>query len=861
LTRRLIYLLLAAFIVASCSTRQDKWLNRTWHSVNTRYNGYFNGNEAIKEGIVNLSKAHKDDFNRVIGVYRYGDKDIAQSVNPQTDRAIAKGVAMIKKHSMLINGKQRNKWIDDCYFLIGKANYLKREFGQTQQQLRYVIQTSEKQSVKDLAHVWMVKSYLDEGEFSQAEAELNNIAQKDLSGESKLEFQLALADFFIRQKDYAPAIVPLTEAIKLTKKKRVRARYVFIMGQIYRYLNRCGEAGRFFRQTIKLRPEYELEFQAAINLALCSDSESKNMELKRTLKQMTKDDKNIDYLDQIYYALAIISEKEKDDKAAVQYYNQSIRNSTTNNNQKGLSYLALAQYYFKNNNFVYAQKYYDSTVTNLKKDHPEYDQIVNLKENLGEIVKHIKVINEQDSIQALSALPEKERRKKIEDMIDKMRDEDEKKKLAENNPANSILNQNKAVNLADADPAVGKFYFENKQTVALGIADFKKNWGDRKLEDNWRRKNKSNSGPVSFDSPPAGTGTDDKKDEELEKTRYNPDTYLKGLPLSDSALLASNDQILDALFALGTLYKQNLKNYTEAARSFEKLIERSKDNKHVPLTYYHLYILYKLLNDEQASEKNKNIILNDYPVSEYAEIILNPRFMQMKQSDNKQAEGIYKQAFAAYKSNMYDKALGLCETAITSYPTATAVPRCALLKAICTGALNGKDMYIQELRMVSKNYPGHEVQKEADRILGLLATSQNAPGLPADNANAGAGFTVDFADKHFFILLIPDPAFEMNKLKNNFSDFNKEFYSSSELSVVGTVLDADNQILVVKEFANRDQALTYLKSVDNNADFIDKIETEATPISFVISYKNFGLLMKDRKVAEYLKFFYTNYKF
>lgn len=855
--RIILYIFVATLILTateSCSTKRDKWLNRTWHSMNTRYNGYFNGNEAIKDAMATLNKNHKDDYYQILGVYRLGDKVMAQSVNPQTDRAIAKGVAMIKKHSMLINGKQKNKWIDDCYFIIGKANYLKREGLRAVQQLTFVIQTSEKESVRDLAHIFIIRSYTDLEEFSQAEVELNNLRDKKPAIEKTRDFQLALADYFIKIHDYPPAVAPLTELIATTKKKKEKSRYEFILGQIYRDLKRCPEAKMHFKNCMKLKPDYEMEFQAAINIAMCSEAGDNNNELKRLLSKMLKDDKNIDYHDQIHFALAILNHKEGKEDEALAAYHKSVRTSTLNTQQKGLSYLAMAEIHFAKNNFTKAQAYYDSTVTFLKKDHPRYEELTNLKDNLGEIVRNINIINEQDSLLALSKLSDKEKRKKVEAFIDKLRDDDIKKKEDEEKQLNAPP---KPVNTISTDASGAKWYFYNTQTVQLGIADFKKIWGNRKNEDNWRRKNKAAN---MFTGDPTAQAeaieAEKEKEKEIENTRYNPDTYLAMIPEGDSAIQAANEMILDAYYALGILYKQNLKNYRESGKSFEGLIKRSTQNKHVPKVYYQLYIIYKLLENNSKAEEYKNILLNKYPDSEYAILIKNPEFFKEKLSANKEAEVVYKQDFEAFKKQQYSTVVRISDEAIVNFAKSDLVPKFALLRAEAIGGLKGKDEYIKELELVSKNYPGSEAQKEAERIIALLRT-----GKSNETQNEGGPlFTKDNGDKHFYILLIPEPEFDINGLKIAFSNFNNEYFSNDGLNITATVVDADNQLLIVKEFAGKDRAITYLNAVESNSTLHLPEGMTLNPTPMIITSRNFQQLLKSKQIGEYVKFFYDNYK-
>ena len=849
-------LLAFAVIVAACSTKRDKWINRTWHSVNTRYNGYYYGNLAIEEAFVELAKANKDNYNSVIQVYQYGDKNTAQAVNPLSDRTLLKGTNMVKKHSMLINGKQKNKWIDDCYLFMGKANFIKRDYSSALQQFQYVMQSSEKESTKEIARLWMIKTYQDMGEFGQAESEFNNVVTDKLPKRTGMrDYHAAMADFFIKSEDYIPAIIPLQELIKITKKKSKLARYNFILGQIYRLMGEKEQARKYFSLAVKLKPEYELEFQSAIALALTAESDGNNEDLRKKLRNLLRDDNNIDFQDQIYYAIAILNEREGQRDRAIANYKKSVATSTTNREQKGISYLALAEFYFGERQFVPAQAYYDSASSNLDKKHPRFAQVNALKENLGAIVDNINIINTEDSLQNLVRMPEKERLKKIEDYIDKLRKADEERIAAEENP-NALVNSV----AGGATPNTGKWYFQNPQTIAFGVKEFAKLWGSRKNEDNWRRKNKAmvigDPGQTMVDPEVLKQQERDK----LEATRYNPQTYIDMLPFGDSALAASSAAIYEASYNLGLLYKQNLQAYDRSIESFTDLEKRNTDNKFFPETYYQLYVLYGLTKNTEKADEYKNIILNQYPQSEFARIISDPDYLKRKEQDEKGADVYYAETFSLFKAKNYPAVSDNYAQALVRYKGSEALPKFALLSAISKGYLLGREDYIRELGRVDSLYPGTPQGTEAHRMVDIL--NSIVPGVDgsAPQPSTETFVKANPSDIHYMVINIPDVVADLTKTRNAIGNFNSEFYSTMSINAQEMLFDAEKKFLVVKQFESADKALIYANSLDKNSEILEKIPTEEICTYFVISQKNFVTLMKNKELAEYMKFYFENYK-
>jgi tetratricopeptide (TPR) repeat protein len=113
---------------------------------------------------------------------------------------------------------------------------------------------------------------------------------------------------------------------------------------------------------------------------------------------MLRDDKNIDYFDQIYYELANLELQENNRANAIDYYQKSIASSTQNQEQKANSYYALANLFFEAKEYTQAQKYYDSTVLTIDKEHPNYEQIKATQSVLTDLIESLVEIERQDSL-------------------------------------------------------------------------------------------------------------------------------------------------------------------------------------------------------------------------------------------------------------------------------------------------------------------------------------------------------------------------------------------------------------------------------------------------------------------------------
>jgi tetratricopeptide (TPR) repeat protein len=306
----------------------------------------------------------------------------------------------------------------------------------------------------------------------------------------------ALADFYLRQNNYPKAKETLQEALKYYRKKKDRSRLSFVLAQVHQKLDELKEAGALYEQVMKMNPSYEILFYSQINKARCYSSESGSSgEIRALLAKLLRDPKNIDLNDQIYYVLGEIEEKEEHEDKAIEQYNKSLRANTNNSTQKGLSYLAIAEIYFKDREYRLAASYYDSTIASLPKDYPDYKRIENTQQSLAELVKRYNTIERYDSLLRMSNLTKEQLDKKLEEIIAREEEELKKKKAAEEAERakqDAMAFSGGSNTMSAGGPGAsgnGQWYFYNPSAKGFGFSEFRKIWGDRKLEDNWRRSN------------------------------------------------------------------------------------------------------------------------------------------------------------------------------------------------------------------------------------------------------------------------------------------------------------------------------------------------------------------------------------
>jgi len=99
----------------------------------------------------------------------------------------------------------------------------------------------------------------------------------------------------------------------------------------------------------------------------------------------------------------------------------------------------------------------------------------------------------------------------------------------------------------------------------------------------------------------------------------------------------------------------------------------------------------------------------------------------------------------------------------------------------------------------------------------------------------------------------------LNNYKSAIADFNKQNYGSFNFEPIKTIfLDANNQLIMIKELDGDQIAIDYYKAILLNKDLLQNLNTKEYA-SFIISNDNFNMFYKDKNVENYLKFFNKNF--
>jgi tetratricopeptide (TPR) repeat protein len=854
---------LALLAFCGCSTKKNHFISRSYHNLTSRYNGYYYAGEIIKENVIKIEKEKVDDYSKILPLFIYPDEKSAKQYFPEFDKAIKKTSLVIRRHT-ITDKKGREipgavKWIDNNYMVMGKAHFYKRDFFSALETFDYVAKTYKKDRSRYEAALWLIRTYNENGSLFRSEPVISLLdAEKDFPRKLQGEFAAVTADLYIRQEKYPSAIKYLTKAIALSKSRKKRARYTFVLAQLYEREGELKKASNYYNQSIKLKPPYQMVFNARVKMAALANAGKDTREIKKQLLKMLKDVKNKEYLDQLYYALAQIEEKEGHIPKAIEYLKLSVASSLTNANQKALSYLKLADFYFDVPDYPNAQAYYDSTVSVLPKDYPEYNEILNKKQNLTSLVGYLNTIALEDSLQKLARLSPEEREQAINAIMAKAAENEKNKaaqKEAEKQAAARFTVPNQGIK---GQQQAGSWYFYNPAAISQGSSEFLRKWGERKPEDNWRRKNKET---VVASEQEGGLPGDSSTANPLLVTQANAasrEALIKALPTTPALMEKSNLRIMEAYYNLGSIYKEQLLNNQKSAESFEQLITRYPGNSHELSVYYQLYKVYDLMNDHPKSEYYKNKLLKDHPDSEYAKLIQNPEYIKESQASMNEVEQYYSETYLAYSGGNYQEVIRRRNKADTLYARNKMLPKFDFLGALAVGRTQEIKAFQDALIKVTIKHPRTDVAIAAQQMLDAIKNQQTPDSLKPKAAPV-VNYKFDNNAEHYVLVLVSDKKADIAKLKIEISDFNTKYYSADALNISNVMLDTETQLIKVQKFPGGEQAVSYIGTLKDNSPALKKL-TPGTFTTLVISAENFILFYKDKNIQAYKEFFDKNYK-
>ncbi|WP_291529569.1 tetratricopeptide repeat protein [Bacteroides sp. UBA939] len=947
-------------LVAGCSTRKNTAGTRFYHALTTRYNIYFNGNEAYKAGLEAQQQGNKDNYMEMLPLYPINNKTSAGIGASDFDRAIEKAQKAIRQHSIKrrparkpgraytdeykkwLARREFNPFMHRAWMLLGKAQYQKGDFSEAAATFSYIARLYEGQNrITSEALIRLARCYSALGWQYDAEDALNRVNNDSLPLSLGDTYASATAIFLLDSKRYREVIPYLERTAGSEKNKQQKARCYYLLGQTYQLLQQPEQAYQAYGKAIRLNPPYELELSARIRQTEVMSATDIRKTTGRLLR-LSRDEKNEEYLDQIYYALGNVYLAGKDTVQALDAYHKGVEKSRRNGAEKGILQLTLGNLYWQQARYAEAQKAYTEAIGLIDKTQREYATATTRSEILDELVPHVNVIHLQDSLRHLAGLTEGERMAAIEGIIaqviareeaerkaaeDATREANRQQVLLEANsqqPAGAMVTRPGQSNTAALpQPAMGgkqEWYFYNPQLVEQGKAEFQRLWGRRKLEDNWRRKNKTvveldDFEEIDYSTPEESAGNDTIQSSPLQDEtadapvvresedgeaaadssagdRHRPEYYLAQIPLTEKAMEASNALLSEALYNAGIIFRDRMNNLQQAEAIFERLVTEFPEYEQADEVYYQLFLTELAANyyeQERNSdsrlakaERYKSELIARFPESRYAKTLADPDFAGNAVHGRQREDSLYARAYECFQSG--DTAAVRASARVSSeiYPLGKHRPKFMFLDAVTRLQEGESGEFLAILKELVRRYPGNEITDLAAHILkgvqeGRLLSADShtfgsiwqrrndlakAGSLLGDSLNASSGILA--ADSAFsternapFLFIL---AYEEGKVNENMLLFEVARYNFSTFLVknfdLAFVRERGIGMLQIRPFNNYDEAQQYFRRLYAHPEMATRLSGMR---AVLISEANYELLIKQYSFDDYDAFYRSHF--
>lgn len=739
-------------LLVACSTRKNTFLSRNSHALSTKYNILYNGQIGLDKGIKNIESGNKDDFWHRLPIESMQiNEEVAgteKPINPDFELAETKATKAIQKHSMNIDGREKNYQIDEAYLLLGKARYYDQRFIPALDAFNYILYKYPNSSNIYEAKIWREKTNMRLGNDGLVITNISRLLkQRALSNQVYANAHALLSEAFLNLEEKDSAVAKLKIAAEFTKHNRERARYNFILGQLYEELGKTDSARYGYDQVIKMNRKSDRKYviQSQFRKGQLFDYQKDDtLVFVKRFNKLLADRENRPFLGLLNYQMGVFYDKQNKQKKALAYYNASVRKVIADDYLVGSNYRNIGDMYFKNAKYPVAAQYYDSTLVKMNPKTREFIHIQKVRKDLDEVIIYEAIANRNDSILNLVRMSESAQISYFENYIEKLKAADAIKKAAEEkllekqgniDRNNQAANTNVAIaaknsgspskkaplappSMAAVNPLESLFYFYNPTTVAFGKVEFKKTWGNRNVSGNWRLSTTLNGNFGATDSTAVATKSrGDKNNNEEPSTiveEYTTAFYIKQLPTDKTLIDVISKERNTAYYQLGLIYKEKFKEYELATAKLEKLLQNNPEEKLVLPTLYNLYKIYQITDAAKAMDV-KDRINSQYPNSRYAVIINDTNLDDKALADS--PENLYNNLYQLYSNEEFSAVLEKIDSLISQLSGEEIVSKFELLKANTIGKQNGLVAYKSALQFVADNYSNTEEGKKALEVL------------------------------------------------------------------------------------------------------------------------------------------------
>jgi tetratricopeptide (TPR) repeat protein len=724
----------------------------------------------------------------------------------------------------------------------------------------------------DESILWLAKTYIERENWTSADYQFRRLEGDDiLPPRVYMELPVARAYYHLQRGNYPQVIPFLEQAIERANNNANKARYSYIIAQLYYRAGKVEEARTYYQKALDFSNDYEMSFntQLAIIRSSVQNNTMSNAEAMGQLEKMVKDIKNVDYLGRIYFLMGTLAVDAKDIPLAITHLEKSVETVGTDAFQEIESQYLLATLYMQQLQYVEAEQAYKACAAIMKTTDPRFKEVKKLADNLTDIALNLNTIKLQDSLLYLSNLtPEQLKVVAVNIKLQKQKEAEEeaeksKYQAASNKSAPSGASANAGASTGSLPPSrptggtdigTGVFWAFDQKNIKKTKREFEKEWGDIPLTDYWRVSAKATQYASTAEEETASV------DGQVGLYGSEIEDFFKDVPKNDSARALSHAKIRKSMLSLGQLYRDRLDDFKSSIEIMESLLERYPDAPEELETFYQLYLSSLSAGDHVRAEKYKAMILAQYPNSRFAKVLSDPNFAASQMSEHDRLVQYYDETFKLFEQEKHDEVLTRIRELEDKFGVNNVLmAKFDILKAMSMGATVGKDAYIDGLKHVIARYPNSEEEKKAKDMLLLLGNT-GAGKAYGEAGLESATFTMEENALHFAIVYVSNQEeVTLAETKVGLAEFHKKYFALDNLKFTNLVFDPakNHSLVLVRSFNTKEKAMSYYETaIRNPKDFLpEKAIFEVYPIT----QKNYREVIKARSLTEYKAFFEANY--
>ncbi len=914
----------------------------------THYNYFFNANNKLNEVLERAKSGYQDDYSKLIPFYNY-TLDLTAADSIQLDSISYKAQTGIVLHDL------RNDWVDNLYLLWGASYYFRKQFDSAQLMFQFInyafaekekdgyyktigsardgnnalsVSTKEKSSLprkvfseppsRNDAFIWQIRNHLAQDQYTEAWSLIQTL-KNDPQFPRRLHNDLAevQAYAFYKQENWDSSAAYLQQALSNAPHKLEQARWEYLLGQLYEMTNKHEDAQSWYSRSIGHTTDPIMDVYARLALVRVNKDTSENYIDKNvaTLVKMAKRDKYLDYRDIIYFMAAQMEMERNNIDGAFPLLLKSTKYTTNNPSQRNKAFLQLAELSFIKKRYRQSHNFYDSLqLSDPSIENP--DAILIRKNILGNLAANTEIIERQDSLQRVAAMPEDERKTYIRKLVRQLRKQQGLKDEGVAVSRNLSLKDEPAPTLFADNNKKGEWYFYNKTSRQKGRADFDSKWGKRANADNWRRSAALNSGSVRSGEADAIRRANRKPADEAP-AEITFDALFEKLPLAPEQLTQSNDSIQDAMFALGMLYTRELEDCEGATETFEALRKRFPEHPKMEEVLFNLFYCYNKTGETAKADAVKQAMNQQYAGTKLTTIVTTGKDAQVKDRETA-ATQTYERIYDQFIEGNFQDALTQKKAADSVYGNNHWTPQLLYIEAVYhikqrddstamatlnniirqfdgTGlavkatalmdVLSRRSQIEEELRNLEISMPAPDTLQQRSEIITSgkpvttlkpeLKDSIKSPGAPVvisqpriDTVTrkpvvqppVEQAYHFDAETPHYVVLVLTkvDPIF-VNEAKNAFARYNRDTYYNKKMIAELVEVDSANRLLLISPFNNATEALAYIEQTRPKTanEIIPWLKGGKYGYS-IITARNLELLREKKDVDKYQQFLDKN---